>query len=462
MAIKTLTFNYTGSVQTFVAPPGVTRIKFECWGAAGGLDGSAARPYGGYCWGEYNIQNFNTFYIYVGGIGASGASGSGGGWNGGGNAGPYGSSGGGGGASDIRLVGGAWNDFNSLSARLIVAGGAGGDGNGPVGGVGGGLVGGTGTGGSGGGTQTSGGVGNNGTGGFGFGANHTGDGGGGGGGWYGGGAGNGDAGGGGGSSYYGSLLNAGTTAGVNPGTGGNGLVKITYEEDVNAYVLKKDGFYYIIRKDYFNKDTRKFTPVDISTVYYELMFDNSSMPFLNINKPFTIDSVTYTPSECIDYTQYKLAVVSLNNLTKLGAIYTPTSKALAKTNIKVKEQYKITPALYNYGPFLDITSTDKSKIDYFLDYGQAKSYKNASILNTDMISDSFYANFKLDKPESLISQVSLYNKYNYRKLQENQMDVYDNFKDSAFVVFHDDYDLMLVNRIAKKELINYIETLDKF
>jgi len=154
--------------------------------------------------------------------------------------------------------------------------------------------------------------------------------------------------------------------------------------------------------------------------------------------------------------------MTIKDLNSLMLKYTPSGTALAKTNIKIKEQYKISAIGVKFGMYMDLTATDKTKIDYFLDYRQAKSYKSSSILNKEMISNSFYANFKLDKPESLLSSVTLYNKYYYKKIQESQMGVYDNFKDSAFVVFHDYYDLMLVNRIAKQELVNYIETLDKF
>ena len=48
-----------------------------------------------------------------------------GGWNGGGNASSSPSAGGGGGASDIRTIGGSWDDPASLNSRLMVAGGGG-------------------------------------------------------------------------------------------------------------------------------------------------------------------------------------------------------------------------------------------------------------------------------------------------------------------------------------------------
>lgn len=487
MALKTVTFNYTGDVQVFNIPKGVTRVKLECWGAKGGgsmRNGSVNSDggYGGYTYGEFIInESLNKLYVYVGGAGGNARySTAPGGWNGGGS-GTYDGrddegGGGGGGASDVRLIVGtpgnwydtshvAWESDVSLQSRIIVAGGGGGLSWTFTPGVGGGLIGGNGS------NTVSPEV--NQYSGYQFGKGQdawstVSDGsggnvgqGGGGGGWYGGytsaiypmtsGCG--------GSGYYQPLLNADSLSGIN---NDNGKVAITYDDDPNAYVLERNGQYYIIRKDYFNTTNKSFVPVDITTVYYELKHDSSSMPFMNLNKSFVINGITYNPSEIIDCTKYKLAVVSLNDLTELTAKYTPTNTALAKTNIKIKEQYIVSDISSAYGEYLDISTPDKTKIDYFLDTNQINSYKNCSILNTDIISKSFYANFKLNAPDSLLSQVTFNSKYKYKKMREDQMDVYDNFKDSAFVVFHNDYDLMLVNRIAKQELVNYIETLDKF
>jgi hypothetical protein len=103
------TFNYTGSVQSYIVP--VTGIyKVECWGA------SASGQYpgrGGYTLGYIALTKETTLYVYVGqeaGI-----------YNGGG---PGETSGGG--ATDIRLIANKWNDFNSLKSRIMVAGGGGG------------------------------------------------------------------------------------------------------------------------------------------------------------------------------------------------------------------------------------------------------------------------------------------------------------------------------------------------
>lgn len=231
----TITFGYTGQIESLTLPSNATNVRFEALGAQGGKSGGG----GGRVTGTFtNVPEI--LYITVGGAGGSNAA-EPGGFNGGGTAGGYaGVEGSGGGASDIRT------GF-SLSSRVVVAGGGGGRGSGlgSGGGAGGGLVGangktGQGFGGSGGsqsagglggatngpgtpGTQGDWGVGGSG----GFGPMHGG--GGGGGGYYGGGGGGADAdscctdagGGGGGSSYTDPTLitNVVHAQGVRPGAG---------------------------------------------------------------------------------------------------------------------------------------------------------------------------------------------------------------------------------------------------
>ena len=219
-------YRYTGDVQTFKAPVDGWYLV-QLWGAKGGNDDYPGAN-GGYVSGEIRLYAGQSVYVYVGAPGADGTHGTGAGYNGGGQSGASagGSSGSGGGASDIRLIGGAWDNYYSLSSRILVAGGGGGGGCHSGGGVGGGLVGGNGGVGCSGGTQTYAGS----RGGFGYGGSSQVDGGGGGGGWYGGGASTGgecgaegnDVGGGGGSSYIGGYGTAvtrrcSTQSGVNSG-----------------------------------------------------------------------------------------------------------------------------------------------------------------------------------------------------------------------------------------------------
>lgn len=137
----TQTFNYTGAMQTFVVPAGITSIRVDVRGSQGGsaiYNQAATKPddlggNGGRVVAEYPVTPGQTLYIFVGGIGYNG-----GGTGGGSIAQPNG-----GGASDIRIGG------TTLTNRVIVAGGGGGGGNNcstsaEPGGAGGGLTGATG------------------------------------------------------------------------------------------------------------------------------------------------------------------------------------------------------------------------------------------------------------------------------------------------------------------------------
>ncbi|MCM1031131.1 MAG: glycine-rich protein, partial [Oscillibacter sp.] len=181
----TTTYGYTGKAQCVVLPAG--KYQIEAWGARGGsLSGYFTGGYGGYTKGEITLNKPYNLYVYVGQAGINGtrynvyenyAATFNGGGNGSSNSNSIGGSGGG--ASDVRLLGMEWNNFESLKSRIMVAAGGGGGfywpGGSPKnrgGGAGGGLTGNSGgyiissaahvtpvnpTGG----TQTTGGVGNN-------------------------------------------------------------------------------------------------------------------------------------------------------------------------------------------------------------------------------------------------------------------------------------------------------------
>ncbi|HFQ8590131.1 TPA: glycine rich domain-containing protein [Clostridioides difficile] len=210
-------FGYNGSPQSVILKPG--KYKFECWGSSGGINNSSwyTDAKGGYSKGEITLKKQTTLYVYVGESGFASSSTSNNtksGFNGGGKGylnqqvmGTYYSMYGGG-ATDIRLVGGAWDNEQGLLSRIIVAGGGGGSYSPYTGGAGGGLAGGTGYSANDrhrpGGTQYQGGIGRVSTenGSFGKGCSakdSTGEGGG--GGWFGGAGMNGAGAGGGGSGY---------------------------------------------------------------------------------------------------------------------------------------------------------------------------------------------------------------------------------------------------------------------
>ncbi|HBF4298550.1 TPA: hypothetical protein KON56_003639, partial [Clostridioides difficile] len=146
-------FGYNGSPQSVILKPG--KYKFECWGSSGGINNSSwyTDAKGGYSKGEITLKKQTTLYIYVGESGyasSSTANNTKSGFNGGGKGylnqqvmGTYYSMYGGG-ATDIRLVGGAWDNEQGLLSRIIVAGGGGGSYHPYTGGAGGGLEGGTG------------------------------------------------------------------------------------------------------------------------------------------------------------------------------------------------------------------------------------------------------------------------------------------------------------------------------
>lgn len=126
------------------------KYRIELWGANGGNSYALAHYYdksrnGAYVSGEINLFKGQVLYAYVGSKGDDSqiikdynrmtifyypSIGGTGGYNGGGDGADdpqTDAGGGGGGATDIRLIGGKWNDFDSLKSRIMVAGGAGGN-----------------------------------------------------------------------------------------------------------------------------------------------------------------------------------------------------------------------------------------------------------------------------------------------------------------------------------------------
>ncbi len=244
------TFTYTGAMQTYVVPAGITTITIETWGAQGGSNWGNNVNFGGYSKADFPVTPGETLYIYVGQQPTTIT----GGFNGGGNG--EGAGKGGGGASDVRQGG------NALTDRIIVGGAGGGAGYWSslhvVGGVGGGLIGGDGyrdpsygsNPGGRGGTQTGGGA--DGTcislnnpicaGGLGYGGAPSScgcEGYGGGGGYYGG-AGSGNCRGGGGGSGYilPTASNPTMTSGIRVG---NGQVVISYNGPAPATITQTTG-----------------------------------------------------------------------------------------------------------------------------------------------------------------------------------------------------------------------------
>ncbi|HCP7309495.1 TPA: hypothetical protein OFA51_003669, partial [Clostridioides difficile] len=128
-------FNYTGTEQSIILSPG--KYVIECWGACGGnFPDFKSCAKGGYSAGILTLKESTKFYIYVGqggyAKGANGIETRRSGFNGAGGINCYTSTStgyyslAGGGSTDIRLVGGAWDNPQGLLSRIMVAGGAGG------------------------------------------------------------------------------------------------------------------------------------------------------------------------------------------------------------------------------------------------------------------------------------------------------------------------------------------------
>ncbi len=285
-------FSYTGAVQTWTVPAGVTSVQVSAIGAQGG------DSYGGL--GSEVVATVpvipgQAMVVVVGGAGGNGP----GGYNGGGSGGAGGNNGtGGGGASDVRLGG------LTLADRVVVAGGGGGLGSygGPDQGAGGsggsfgsaqagdngacsgsGGGGGTssvgGTGGTGTATGTAGSLGSGGTGG-----SNSGHGGGGGGGGYYGGGGGGTcttqfSGGGGGGSDY--VESSATSVQDVPGySTGNGSVTLVYSPGPTATLTSYEADGAVsgsaTNLNECEKGTKVGDPVDCATGdLYETATDDS-------------------------------------------------------------------------------------------------------------------------------------------------------------------------------------------
>ncbi len=106
--VASTTFTYTGSVQTYTVPEGVTSMRIDAYGAQGGSLSSYVGGYGAQMSGFFNINSGSLLHIIVGGKGVTGTT-----W-----------AGGGGGGSFV---------YQPSSTLYIAAGGGGGAANGAVG-----------------------------------------------------------------------------------------------------------------------------------------------------------------------------------------------------------------------------------------------------------------------------------------------------------------------------------------
>ena len=78
--IAQTTFNYTGAMQTYTVPNGITQITIEAWGAQGGQGGGVG-GLGAYASRDLVVSPGQVLNVYVGGMGGTPTAG----WNGGGS-----------------------------------------------------------------------------------------------------------------------------------------------------------------------------------------------------------------------------------------------------------------------------------------------------------------------------------------------------------------------------------------
>lgn len=488
--IKTFNFKYTGAVQTWTVPyDGI--YKIESYGAQGGNVGKVSPSLheggkGAYISGNFNLKVGNILYILVGGVGVSKD------WN------DWGGGGGGGTYVTVSTTDSTYKllaGFNQYITPLMVAAGGGGAGDDGCNIVGNGQTlpgyGGVGraattTEGSGRGTSAGSGAGfatngncsrmspalsfinggnaglsgyNGFNGGFGGGGQPY-DGGGGGGGWYGGESPSNNTGMGGYS--YNAGLNPEGSDGVQSG---NGQVTISLLYGTYTLFFQKDNEYYLPIGKYFNTTKKSFEAISLNDLMNEIYNNNYIITNLHeLNTPFVINSITYNPLDYLDIYKCKMCLIQdcsdvNENISTLNIKYIPSSIALSKTNIKIKDKYNKQETM-----FLDITPNSKSELSYFLDFGEKKSYKECSELSKEIIKEDFYANFMCNTPKALLSSVTLYGKNNdkYRKIKSYDIEVYENLYKAKFITFKNPYNQVLVNRIAKESLDYTINTLDTF
>lgn len=288
-------FEYTGDYQTFIVPrSGI--YKLEVYGAQGGdRGGSAVGGKGGYTSGNVYLNKGDVLYVYVGGNGNTHN-----GYNGGGALSTFKIYGGG--ATDIRFVGGEWNNGEGLKSRLIVAGGGGSVGGASCAGGAGGLTGGTSSchGSNGGGGTLSAKGSSNTAAGFGYGGNGTffqkesRTGGAGGGGWYGGG---------GAYPLYGDDKNK----------GGGGGSSFTWNSQTKVYVPSG----YSVSENYYLSDVSYTTGVNSDDGYAKITFiqygdviTNFEINKGNIEIPYQYDIYEYnlTVTNDIENIKFNISV----------------------------------------------------------------------------------------------------------------------------------------------------------
>ncbi len=406
---QTTTFNYTGAVQTYTVPAGITSLSINLQGAIGGWNSDMSSyvdsgGHGACVQATLSVTPGQTLYIYVGQHGTPGSTSTGGsgGYNGGGNGanafGAYGG-GGGGGATDIRVGG------TSLTNRVLVAGGGGGAAlnytsyNSEKGGDGGGLTGENGWGNSSpsygyggfGGTPLAGGNGGSysfytsgtsgtlGTGGDG--GSGT-SGGGGGGGYYGAGGGC-WAGGGGGSSYTDPTLASSATHTRGCNMTSDGIVSITPLAPCSGTVTAGSA---TASPTVGGMGTSFSLGLSGSTIGSGLTYQWYSSP----------DGITWTIISGATSASYSFTGLSVN--TYFECIETCASSSSSSTSSSVLITYALTPTCL---PTSGSWSSESGNVVYGIDALTISGYSGSTLTDASMTSTADGTTGYLDRTSSI-------------------------------------------------------------
>ncbi len=186
---------------------------------------------------------------------------------------------------------------------------------------------------------------------------------------------------------------------------------------------------------------------------------------ISINKPFVADNGTmYKPSDIIDFTQCKLCIFTADNIYKTNITYIPSSIALSKSIIKVKNKY--TPLSENtLNAHMEVTSNDNTEINYNINYDLKDDVLNKScyLIDAEILKEDYYLSFKFTNPSNLLKAVTLYENDSviYNKINDDHLGINNDFI-NTLVTFDKAYKKVLINKITKSDFKYYSYGLDIF
>ena len=258
---------------------------------------------------------------------------------------------------------------------------------------------------------------------------------------------------GGGSSYI-DLLKYGT-AKVSDNTA-DGYVIVSYRDYTYSYYLEKDEKKYLIANKYFDKESKTFKEVTFDEIYNNSITEEIS--FRDINKPFTIDDTIYTPSDYINFTEYKIKIMTPQLQKEWGNIRVDFSelsdKALEKTVIKLIETNVNNIKVYS-----------NNKIYTKLNYSILNDNSKKWILQNEVhneLSCEYNLNLKFINTFDTINKLEFFTKKPAKYILINERDLNittDRLK--IYIKPKNNYDKILVNPLYGENYNYGIQTLQK-